>query len=265
MRDPQTPGSALASEGVAGPLFRQVKLELVRRIEAGEWAPGAALPSELQLSQRWGVSIGTVRRAVDELVEEHVLLRRQGKGTFVRTHGQERFLFQFFHVAPRGDWPQRAAPKSDEYPRVQCVAFAREIADETVAGALSIRPGAAVLVIDNVLSLAGAPVVHDRLILAAALFRGLTERRFVERPSTIYDLYQLEYGITVLRAHERARACAASRVAARWLNLPQGTPLLEVHRIALSFGDKPVEYRISTINTRLYDYVNETARAANRH
>jgi GntR family transcriptional regulator len=110
--------------------------------------------------------------------------------------------------------------------------------------------------IDNKLALRGRVVLHDRLTLSAAMFRHLTEKRFVERPGTIYALFQTDFGITVLRAQERARAVAAGRAVARVLGLPAGAPVMEVHRLALTFGDRPVEYRVSTINTQAHDYVS---------
>jgi GntR family transcriptional regulator len=99
-------------------------------------------------------------------------------------------------------------------------------------------------------------VVFDRISISAALFKGLTEKRFIDRPSTVYNLYQADYGITVLRAHERVRAAAASAEAASVLGLKTGQPVLEVHRVALTFGEKPVEYRVSTVNTAAHDYVS---------
>ena len=239
-----------------GPLYRQAKRELQRVVEGGRYGPGDTLPSESVIAAALGISIGTLRKAVDELVHEHVLVRRQGKGTFVALHNDDRFLFQFFHVEPRGEFPAADEPREREYPQVECVAFVRGRADEAEAAALRIKPGDPVVRIDNRLSLSGRAVVHDRLVLAGQTFRGLTEKRFLERPSTIYNLYQTDHGITVLRARERARATAAGRETARILGVPLGRPVLEVHRVALTFGDKPVEYRISTINTANHDYVS---------
>lgn len=237
-----------------GPLYRQVKRALQHPIESGHWRPGDALPSEPRIAAALGVSIGTLRKAVDELVLENALVRRQGKGTFVVLHNPDRFLFQFFPVQPRGDLQQQPATER-EYPRVEFLGFAPGRADENEAAILRIRPADAVLRVDNRLSLAGRPVVHDRLCVSAALFKGLDEKRLRERPSTIYSLYQTAFGITVLRAEERVRAVAARDQAARVLGLAPGQPALEVHRVALTFGDRPVEYRISTVRTDLYDYV----------
>lgn len=238
------------------PLYRQVKRELQKLIEAGHYGPGEFLPSEANLAEGLQVSIGTVRHAVDELAHEHVLVRRQGKGTFVAPHTNARFMFQFFHVEPRWNFGDDDAARDRDYPGIDCIAFARERATELEAFALRIKTGEPVFRMENRLALRGRLVMHDRLSISAVLFRNLTEKHFVERPSTIYALYQTDFGITVLRTQERARAVAADRATSRVLGVTAGAPVMEVHRLALSFGDKPVEYRVSTINTQAHDYVN---------
>ena len=244
----------------AMPLYRQVKRELQKLIEAGHYGPGKPLPSETDIAAGLQVSIGTLRHAVDELVHEHVLIRRQGKGTFVAPHNDARFMFQFFHVEPRWNFGDDDAARDRDYPDIDCIAFGRERASEQEAAALRIKPGEPVFRAENRLALQGRVVMHDRLSIPAVLFRNLTEKRFVERPGTIYALYQTDFGITVLRAQERARAAAVDRTHARLLGLAAGSPVMEVHRLALTFGDKPVEYRISTINTQAHDYVSVLAK-----
>ena len=244
--------------GAAGaPLYREVKRSLLRAIEAGACRPGHTLPSEAALSGALGVSIGTLRKAVDELVAEHLLVRRQGRGTFVATHGADRFLFQFFHVERRDGLR--------EVPDVDLVSFERLRCDEEPALALGLRPGDPVIQVENRLRLQGRAVVYDRLTLPAALFRGLTEKRLRERPGTIYQLYQSEFGITVVRALERARATAADRSAARILGVAIAAPVMQVQRTALTFGDRPVEHRVSIIDTSHHDYVNLLSKPAARH
>ena len=238
------------------PLYRQVKRELQKIMETGHYGPGKPLPSEATLALALQVSIGTLRHAVDELVHEYVLVRRQGKGTFVAPHNRARFMFQFFHVEPRWDPEDDDTLLEQEFPEIACIGFARDKADEVEARALRIKPGEPVFRIENKLALRRRVVVHDKLTLSAAMFRNLTEKRFVERPSTVYALYQTDFGITVLRAQERARAVAAGKAVARVLSVPDAFPVIEVHRLALTFGDKPVEYRVSTINTQAHDYVS---------
>lgn len=248
--------------GGGTPLYRQVKRALQGLIESGACRPGLALPNETRIARALQVSIGTLRRAVDELVHEHVLVRRQGKGTFVAVHNSERFMFQFFHVEPRPDLRFGEVVQQVEYPHVECVAFERERAGEADAAALRIKPGEAVIRFENRLSIGGRAVVYDRIIVPAVMFKGLNEKRLLDRPSTIYSLYQTEFGITVLRAQERARAVAADRATARVLGVAPGLPVLEVHRVALTFGERPVEYRISTIHTLLHDYVSVRSRSS---
>ncbi len=252
----QEPGLGPLAEGGGTHLFRQVKRRLLLLIEKRHYAPGDCLPSESELSATLGVSIGTLRKAVDELVHEHVLLRRQGKGTFVTQHNHDRFLFQFFHVEQR----DRDMYQQPEYPEVKCLGFERTKATSEEATALGLREGDPVFRVVNLLALAGRPTVCDQICISALLFKGLSERRLVERPGTIYQFYQQEFGITVLRAQERARAVAASREMSRVLHLPAGQPVMQIHRTALTFGDKPVEYRVSTVNTQYCDYVSDLSR-----
>ena len=165
----------IAPDAAGMPLYRAVKRALLKSIEAGRVAPGDPLPSEAALSAGFGVSVGTLRRAVDDLVAEHILVRRQGRGTFVATHTSDRFLFQFFHVE-RGDGLREA-------PGVELVSFERTRLDDEAAAALNLKPGEPALQVENRLRLQGRPVVHDRLLIPAALFRGLTEKRWRERPA----------------------------------------------------------------------------------
>ena len=202
MRPAAMPFAAIAPASAGMPLYRVVKRALLSAIEAGSYAPGSALPSESELAAAFGVSIGTLRKAVDELAAEHIVVRRQGRGTYVATHNAGRFLFQFFHVE-RSDGLRVA-------PQVELVRF----------------------------------------------------ERLRERAGTIYRFYQSDFGITVVRAVERARAGAADRASARVLGIAPGLPVMHVHRTALTFGDRPVEYRHSTIDTTHHDYVNLLTRPA---
>lgn len=238
----------LRPDAGGAPLYRLAKRELLTAIEAGRWPAASALPSESALAAQLHISIGTLRHAVDELVAERILVRRQGRGTFVATHTTERFVFQFFHVE-RSDGVRDA-------PRVELLGFERGRLDDEAAEALARKPGDAAVLIENRLSLQGRPVVYDRIALPAVLFRGLTEKRLRERPSTIYHLYQTAFAITVVRATERVRALTADRTVARVLGVQPASAVLQVRRTALTFHDKPVEYRVSTITTAQHDYVS---------
>ena len=250
--------SALNDKLVAGsaldtPLYKEVKRLLTRAVMAGDWKPGAAIPSERLLALRFQVAVGTVRKAVDELVAENILIRQQGRGTFVAAHNRDRQMFHFFHIM-RSDGGR-------ETPAVEMLSFRRGRADPEEAQRLGIARGAALFRIRNLLSLGGRPIMLDDIAIPQALFPGLTAQHFRQRPNTIYHLYQTAFGIHVVRSAERLRARLADAETANLLNIAAGDPLLEIRRVALSFNDAPVEYRRSLVNTTDYEYFSEIAKS----
>jgi GntR family transcriptional regulator len=232
-------------------LYRRVKRELIADIQAGRFLPGKALPSETELALRFAVSVGTLRRAVDELVAERVLLRQQGRGTFVGPQDQERFMYQFFKIEGRDG--------RREFPQVRLLSFASARANAEEAQALAMALGARVYRIENLLSLQGRPVVHDRISLCGARYPKLTRAHFEQRGGTIYDLYQRAFGVTVVGADERTRAEAADPASAALLGLVANAPVLRVVRVARSFDRQPVELRVSIIDTRAHDFLSSAS------
>ncbi|HYC36778.1 MAG TPA: GntR family transcriptional regulator [Usitatibacter sp.] len=229
-------------------LYEQVRAGLIEGISAGRWRPGEPIPSESELARTFGVAIGTIRKAVDSLVAEQALARRQGKGTFVTQHDGGRLMFHFFHVVRRDG--------HKAYPEVRMLDFRRERAQPGEAAALGLPPHEKVIRVRNLLSLDGSPCILDDITLPAELFPGLSEKIFRARDNTIYHLYQSRFGINVLRTDERLRAILASGEAATLLQVAPGAPLLEIRRIALTFRDRPVELRISRVDTARHDYHN---------
>lgn len=230
------------------PLYEQVRARLIEGISKGEWRPGEPIPSEAELARGFGVAIGTIRKAVDSLVAERALVRRQGKGTFVTAHEGSRLYFHFFHIV--------GLDGRKLLPEVKTIAFRRDRADRASAEALGIAPHDKVIRIRNLLSLEGRPRIVDDISIAAELFPGLTEKTFVARNTTIYQLYQSRFGINVLRTDEHLRAVLADAQLGSLLQLEPGAPLLEIRRIALTFRDRPVELRISRVDTSQHHYHN---------
>jgi GntR family transcriptional regulator len=241
-----TPGS---DPGGQLPLYKEVKRLLTQSLAAGEWQAGVALPSETRLAERYRVSIGTVRKAIDELVAERILVRHQGRGTYVASHNARRMLFHFFHIVPAGG--------GKEQPETELLSFERARADADSATRLNIAPGAPVFRIRNLLRLAGKPVVLDEITLPAGRFPRLSEKVFRERDSTIYQLYQERYGINVVRSAERLGAALADRSSAKLLGVAAGSPLLRIRRTALTYHNAPVELRTSLVNTAEHEYFSD--------
>lgn len=229
------------------PLYKVVKRQLIRELSAGAWRHGEALPAESRLAERFQVSVGTLRKALDELVAERAVIRQQGRGTFVATHNQSRALFHFFHIVPR------IGEKA--YPTTRSLTFSRSNANPAEAAKLRIQAGEPIFRIRNLLCLSEEPVIVDDLTIPQRLFPDLSLKILNARKSTIYNLFQTRYGINVLRTVERLRATVADKEVAKLLRMKTNAPLLEIERIALTYHHAPVEIRLSRVNTATYDYL----------
>jgi len=250
---PATAGaSAAAGPGAPGaafsPLYRQIKALILQSLDRGEWKPGEAIPSELDLAARFKVSQGTVRKAIDELAADNILLRRQGKGTFVATHHEDRVRFRFLRLAPDDGQHDRSRSRFLECRRLRAPA--------EVAKALELRAGDSVVLVRRVLSFGEVPTVIDEIWLPGSLFKGLTAERLAEYKGPMYGLFESEFGVRMIRADEKIRAVAAGEPEAELLGVAAGTPLLQVERISFTYGDRPVEMRRGLYLTSRYHYRN---------
>ena len=230
------------------PLYQQIKTLLTRSLQGGEWNPGQAIPSEVELAARYKVSQGTVRKAIDELAADNLLVRRQGKGTFVATHGEERVQYRFLRLMP-----DVGEPGGAERRFIDC---RRQRAPADVARALELKSGDSVVQVRRVLSFDGVAVVFDDIWLPGALFKGLTAERLGDYRGPMYHLFETEFGVRMLRADEKIRAVAADAAAAEQLAVAPGHPLLLVERLSLTYGDQPVELRRGLYNTASHHYRN---------
>lgn len=212
-------------------LYRAAEEALRARIAAGEWKPGAALPTETALAAELRVSQGTLRRALGALEEQRVIERRQGVGTFVAEATSERALFHFFR-AERLDGT-RPVPTS------RVLAQGRRRATAAERAALALPPGATILAITRERLVDGVPLIAERVALPAALFPGLSLPLGVELEDELYVLYQRGFGIHVTRVEERLHA--------------EGDRLV-VERVAFDLRDRRVEHRVSRLDTARLRY-----------
>ena len=226
------------------PLYQQVYDFLVKQIVAGEWGPGESLPSEQALAGRLNVSQGTVRKALDALAADSLIDRRQGKGTYVAEHTQERALFRFFRMSRPGG--ARVLPTSAGDILKLRAARPAEVAK------LALKPGAEVYEVNRVRLMDGEPAVLERSVVPAALFPGL--ERHDPLPNALYALYQREYGVNIVSAEEELRADVARKDDCRRLKVQAGAPLLLIDRVAVSLEGTRVEWRTSRCDTSHFVY-----------
>jgi GntR family transcriptional regulator len=229
------------------PLYRQIKSLITRGLVSGEWRPGEPIPSEIELAGRYGVSQGTVRKAVGELAEEKLLVRQQGRGTFVATHAGERSRFPFLSITPDGEALKELSAQLIDLQRVRDPASAR---------VLGIAASSGVFVLTRVLSLNGSPVCYEEVRLPAPRFRGLTRAVVEQHECMLYSMYETRFGVRMLHAEECVRAVAAPREVALALRLPADLPVLQIERIAYTYGREPSELRRCHCDTREHHYRN---------
>jgi GntR family transcriptional regulator len=247
-RNPVEEGAPRAAAAVFAPLYQQIKQLLVDRLDRGEWKPGELIPSELELAARFQVSQGTVRKAVDELAAANLLVRRQGKGTFVATHQEPRAQYRFLRLVP-----DEGEAVSAESRFLQCRRMKSPV---DIAHLLGLRTGDMVVYVERLLSFAGLPIVLDDIWLPSAQFKGLTEERLAKHRGPLYGLFESEFDTRMIRAEERIRAVSASGVAATELGVPNDFPLLLVERVSYTYGDRPVEVRRGLYVTTRHHYHN---------
>jgi GntR family transcriptional regulator len=250
---PQTSELGTGSGGAPAfsPLYQQIKVLILQSLQGGEWKPGDAIPSEMDLAVRFRVSQGTVRKAIDELAADNLLVRRQGKGTFVATHAAQHVQYRFLRLLPDSGDTTTEGPAERRI--IECK---RQRAPADIARSLGLRSGDAVLQVRRVLAFQGVPTILEDLWLPAAPFKGLTAERLDTYRGPMYALFETEFGVRMVRAEEKIRALAATAPATEFLDVPAGAPLLSVERIAYTYNDLPIEVRRGLYRTDTHHYQN---------
>ena len=226
------------------PLYGQVREALVNRLIDGRWPPGMALPSEMQLAAELGVSQGTVRKALDAMAADNLLIRQQGRGTFVAEPEDGRMLFQFFRLG--SDDGRRGLPDST------VIAVRRSRGDADERKMLALGPGTEVWRIDRTREMDGRTLIVERIALPADRFADLDEVEPI--PNNVYGLYSQRFGQTIARAEEELKAVAATDADKRYLGCPVGTPLMQINRIGYGLDETPIEWRVSRCLTDGFHY-----------
>jgi GntR family transcriptional regulator len=234
------------------PLYLQIKGLILQSLQQGEWKPGEAIPSEMDLAARYRVSQGTVRKAIDELASENLVQRRQGKGTFVATHAERHVQYRFLKLVPDSGDARGEGPAQRHI--IDCK---RLRASADVARALALRTGDAVLQVRRVLAFAGRPTILEDLWLPGGPFKGLTAERLAGYTGPMYALFETEFGVRMVRAEEKIRAVLPDAPQQQLLQVGPHAPLLSVERIAYTYNDTPMELRRGLYLTDTHHYRNQ--------
>ena len=251
--NPALPPSAAGLPAPAfSPLYQQIKGLILHSLQAGEWKPGEAIPSEMDLAARFRVSQGTVRKAIDDLAAENLVVRRQGKGTFVATHAERHVQYRFLRLLP--DSGDASVEGPAERHIIDCK---RARANAEVARSLGLRAGDAVVQARRVLSFVGVPTILEEIWLPGHAFKGLTTEQMASYPGPTYAMLEVDFGVRMVRAEEKIRAVLPDAEQAALLQVTCATPLLSVERLAYTYNDVPMELRRGLYRTDTHHYRNE--------
>lgn len=234
------------------PLYSQIKALILKSLQAGDWKPGEAIPSEIELAARYRVSQGTVRKAIDELAAENLVIRRQGKGTFVATHAEHQVQYRFLKL-----FPDQSNARTEGPAQRKIVECKRQRASAEVARAIGIRTGDPVLLVRRVLSFAGRPTILEDVWLPGIPFKGLTAEHLADDRGPMYAMFETEFGVRMVRAEEKIRATLPDSAQCELLQVAPGTPLLSVERVAFTYNDTPMELRKGLYITDQHHYRND--------
>lgn len=252
-RDPK-PAKAAHAIPLFSPLYQQIKALILQSLKAGEWRPAEPIPSEIELASRYQVSQGTVRKAIDELALDNLLIRRQGVGTFVATHHEVGVQYRFLKLVPNDPSP---LSKPNIPPSRHILWCKRVKASAEVAHNLDLKKGDGVVHIRRILSFAHQPTILEDLYLPQNPFKGLHTEELRLYPGPTYALFETTYGVRMVKAQEKIRAVSASSKDATLLEVPPGSALLSVQRISYTYQDIPMELRKAIYRTDHHHYQNE--------
>jgi GntR family transcriptional regulator len=228
------------------PLHHQVFRDLRAALDDGEWAPGARMPTERELAERYGCSLITVRHALGELVREGRIERTRGRGTFVLTPRIDRDIAGSLSFAE--EMKRRGLD-----PATRVVTGLIEPAGDTVAASLAIGPTDPVVYLERVRLGGGQPLILEQARLPAERFPGLLGFDFERR--SLYDILSERYATRIVRAREAVEPVMLRAREAGLLDLPTRSLALRIDGVAFASDGTPVETARSFVRgdrTRYY-------------
>ncbi len=219
------------------PRYQRLRDDIACRINRREWLPGEPIPSEAELAAQHGVAIGTVRKAIDQLVADGALERQQGRGTFVRRARFNSSLFRFFRF--QSESGERRIPQS-RILRRKVVA-----APSAVASALRLTQGEPVISLSRLRLMDGEPLLAEEIWLQKSRFEAVLALAPEDFGDLLYPLYEERCGKIVVSADENLSVETATAMQARLLRLEAGAPLIVIERLAFDLERHPIEWRRS--------------------
>lgn len=219
------------------PLYQRLSDEMLAKIAAGEWLPGTPIPSETELTKIYGVAIGTIRKAVDTLVQQGMLERNHGRGTFVRRPQFSESFFRFFRqVNPSGSQP---------VPQSRILSRSLEIPPEQVSSTLGLSKDEPAIRLERERIIQQDRLFREDIWLPSDRFSTLLAIEPAKFANMLYPFYEEQCGQLIASARETLTIESANADTASALGIAQGQPVVVIERTALGYDRAPLEYRLS--------------------
>lgn len=233
-------------------LFEQVSQSVSRLINQGNWKPGEMLPNETELAGMFNVSQGTMRRALKILVDSGVLIRHQGKGTFVAEFSNNQQMLYKRYIKLQPDDPEKDENSPTES---KLLFFERGVASLEIQEILNLQPGEEVVHAGRSLSASSGLVTFDEMWGVGEVFKLLTEYNLAHHgDKLLYAFYQSELGISITKCEEQIKATLLPKNLCYMFNLQHPQPVIEIQRVAYTFEDRPIEFHRQLSVTNRYHY-----------
>jgi GntR family transcriptional regulator len=228
------------------PLYQQVRDEILENISAGIWLPDAPIPTESELTKSYEVAIGTVRKAVDTLVNDGLLYRSQGRGTFVRRPNFNASLFRFFR--------QVSSDGRFVMPESRVLSKGLKKPSKQAAEALNINQSDDAIYLERLRFLENQVVLIEEIWLPKNLFSSLADLELTQFGNLLYPFYEQQCGQLVASAKETLTITSASQPISAALNIDLSSPVAVIERVAYGYDKTPLEYRISHGSAKTFCY-----------
>jgi GntR family transcriptional regulator len=247
-----TEQSAHAGRLEAQPLYVKARKIMVERLISGQWRPGQLLPSEFAIAAELGVSQGTVRKALDEMTGEGLVVRKQGRGTFVAEAEDKSILFRFYRLTPN------SSPDGDTdsaFPDSSYLSQSQGTATQQEQEIFALDASDNVWRFERLRSNQHGPILWEQLVLPSRYYPDIAKE--TRLPNNVYQFYSTQFGIIVAKVNEQLRAVITTPEIAQLLEIPAGSPVLEIDRRAVALDDRIVEWRRSLCRSDTMHYRNE--------
>lgn len=219
----------------------------LEKINSDEWSKGFRLPTERELAEEYGVSRGTVRKALDVLEQRGQVYRRQGRGTFVKNRPFDHRLSKSYSL--REELSRRG---------VKCIVKILEYSHIRAAGEvcskLELREEESVIKVKRLFYAENTPFAVDTTYLPLDMF-GEISRAEIDKNGLYNTFYK--HGITISRALETIRGICLSEDDAKLLRIAPGEMTMWKSRVAYNDQDRPIEYSDGVVRSDFFSYTVE--------